>query len=79
MTTLNTEDRILDYLKRNSKRNKGFTATAQEIARFARVNYHTVRRILGKWADEGVVSRYISETMKCRVTKKPLLRYQLVR
>lgn len=61
-------EKIAAYLR---KRKTG--ATAHEIALYAKVNYHTVRRELS------VMSLWLHKeaTKKCRITGKQLMSYKL--
>ena len=61
-------EKIVSYLR---KRKKG--ATAPEIAKYAKVNYNTVRKELG-----GILMKDVFPGLgKCRVTSKNLTTYQL--
>ena len=63
-------DKIVAYLR---KRSTG--ATAYEIAKYAKVNYNTVRRIVGETPNSGGIRWNPHE--KCRVTGKTLTTYRL--
>jgi len=64
-------DKIVKYLK---SRKTG--ATAPEIAKYAKVNYNTVRKLLGLHSGfDGVF--YPLNHSKCQVTNKYLTTYKL--
>lgn len=63
--------KIVVYLR---KRSTG--ATAYEIAKYAKVNYNTVRRILGEMWRFGPYFDKVGDS-KCRVTGKILTTYRL--
>lgn len=69
-------EKIVAYLK---KRSTG--ATAPEIAKYAKVNYNTVRKWLGvnqnSIAEEILFFSYLDKPKKCRVTGKHLTTYSL--
>lgn len=64
-------EKIVAYLKGKKK-----GATAPEIAHYAKVNYNTVRRVLGEiyWSTSEALE---SNFKKCRITGKQLTSYKL--